>query len=230
MTRFTATVESAADISADREAVWKALTDPDLLARMTPLLADIRADGDVWTWTMIRFSALGVTICPSFTEKMTFDDGRRIDYTHAPPNGTSERAGAEGSYVLGDVAGGTRLAMQMTLSVELPLPLRGRQPRRSNASCARPSTAPANGSGATCWPTSAPPNSDPVSGDELGAGHVTSRAGRVDSPAGAHRGRHRGVTAYPIVTAREGAKQQPQSRGGRPSAVGWARTPPTPVP
>ncbi len=122
MTRFTATVKSAADISADREAVWKALTDPALLARMTPLLADIRADGDVWTWTMIRFSALGVTICPSFTEKMTFDDGRRIDYTHAPPNGATERAGAEGSYVLDDVAGGSHLQMQMTLSVELPLP------------------------------------------------------------------------------------------------------------
>ena len=29
MSRFTATVSSAADISADREAVWKALTDPD---------------------------------------------------------------------------------------------------------------------------------------------------------------------------------------------------------
>jgi uncharacterized protein YndB with AHSA1/START domain len=33
VSRFTATVSSAADIGADREAVWKALTDPDLLSR-----------------------------------------------------------------------------------------------------------------------------------------------------------------------------------------------------
>jgi carbon monoxide dehydrogenase subunit G len=122
MSRFTATVASAADITADREAVWKALTDPDLLARLTPLLQSIRADGDVWTWSMIRIAALGVAICPSFTEKMTFDEGKRIDYTHAPPKDATERAGAEGSYVLADVPGGTHLEMKMTLRVELPLP------------------------------------------------------------------------------------------------------------
>jgi carbon monoxide dehydrogenase subunit G len=122
MGQFTASVKSAADVSADREAVWKALTDPDLLARLTPLLQSIRADGDLWTWTMIRIAALGVAICPSFTEKMTFDDGQRIDYTHAPPPGTKERAGAEGSYVLADVPGGTHLEMEMTLRVDLPLP------------------------------------------------------------------------------------------------------------
>jgi carbon monoxide dehydrogenase subunit G len=122
MTQFKATVKSAADITADREAVWKALTDPDLLAQFTPLLQSIRADGNLWTWTMIRFAALGVTICPSFTERMTFDEGRRIDYTHAPPDGVKERAGAEGSYVLADVPGGTHLEMAMTLRVELPLP------------------------------------------------------------------------------------------------------------
>jgi carbon monoxide dehydrogenase subunit G len=122
MNRFTASVNSAADISADREAVWKALTDPDLLARLTPLLSSIRADGELWTWSMVRIAALGVSICPSFTETMTFDEGRRIDYTHTPPPGANERAGAEGSYVLADAPGGTHLEMAMTLRVELPLP------------------------------------------------------------------------------------------------------------
>jgi carbon monoxide dehydrogenase subunit G len=122
VSQFAATVESAADVSADREAVWKALTDPDLLAELTPLLRSIRADGDTWCWSMIRIAALGVSIQPSFTEKMTFDDGHRIAYTHAPPPGAKERAGAEGVYELDDVPGGTHLHMKLTIRIDLPLP------------------------------------------------------------------------------------------------------------
>jgi carbon monoxide dehydrogenase subunit G len=119
---FSATVKNGANISADREAVWKALTDPDLLPQLTPLLRSIHADGDIWCWRMTRIAALGVSISPSFTEKMTFDDGHRIAYTHQPPPGARERAGAEGSYELTDVEGGTHLQIELTLHVELPLP------------------------------------------------------------------------------------------------------------
>lgn len=122
MNEFTATVRSGARISADREAVWKALTDPDLLPRLTPLLRNITVGGDVWCWQMMRIAALGVSISPSFTERMTFEDGYRIGYTHAPPPGARERAGAEGSYELADVDGGTRLDIELTLTVQLPLP------------------------------------------------------------------------------------------------------------
>jgi uncharacterized protein YndB with AHSA1/START domain len=119
---FTATVSTGADISADREAVWKALTDPDLLPRLTPLLRSVHANGDIWCWRMTRIAALGVGITPSFTEKMTFEDGHRIAYTHQPPRGTKERAGAEGAYELTDIDGGTHLHIDLTLCVELPLP------------------------------------------------------------------------------------------------------------
>jgi carbon monoxide dehydrogenase subunit G len=122
MSTFSATVKSGADISADREAVWKALTDPDLLPDLTPLLRSITADGDTWRWHMMRIAALGVSISPSFTEKMTFDDGHRIAYTHQPPAGARERAGAEGVYQLSDVDGGTHLDIELTLCVDLPLP------------------------------------------------------------------------------------------------------------
>jgi carbon monoxide dehydrogenase subunit G len=122
MNEFSATVKSSADISADREDVWKALTDPDLLPELTPLLRSITADGDTWCWQMMRIAALGVSISPSFTEKMTFDDGHRIAYSHQPPHGARERAGAEGVYALSDVDGGTRLDIELTLSIELPLP------------------------------------------------------------------------------------------------------------
>jgi carbon monoxide dehydrogenase subunit G len=122
MSTFTATVKSSADISAGRADVWKTLTDPILLPKLTPLLRSISADGDIWCWSMVRIAALGVGITPTFTEKMTFEDGKRIEYTHAPPPGARERAGADGVYELSDIDGGTHLEIELTLHVELPLP------------------------------------------------------------------------------------------------------------
>ncbi len=122
MNRFTATIESEATVSATRSDVWAALTDPDVVARLTPLLKSIDADGDTWRWTMIRIAALGVSVVPAFTEQMHFEDGHRIEYTHRPPAGVSERAGAEGWYELTDVENGTHLQISLTLAVELPLP------------------------------------------------------------------------------------------------------------
>lgn len=122
MAVFTATVTSQADISAKRQDVWAALTDPVLLPKLTPLLRSIDADGDTWTWHMARIGGLGTSIVASFTEAMTFDEGTRIAYTHAPPKGVKERSGAEGVYRLADIDGGTHLDIELTLSVELPLP------------------------------------------------------------------------------------------------------------
>lgn len=122
MTTFSATVRSSADISAPRSAVWAALTDPQLLPELTPLLTAIRTDGDRWRWSIVCISALGVSIAPTFTERMTFQEPSRIAYTHQPPAGARERAGAEGVYELTEIDGGTHLAIDLTLSVDLPLP------------------------------------------------------------------------------------------------------------
>ena len=121
MTRFSATNESEAVVAADRPAIWAVLTDPVLLPKLTPLLSRIETDGDLWRWHMVSLSVLGVGISPVFTERMTFDAEKRIDYTHEPPRGTTERTGAEGSYVLTEVQGGTHLAIGLTLCVDLPL-------------------------------------------------------------------------------------------------------------
>ncbi|CAN5666761.1 hypothetical protein BH10ACT8_BH10ACT8_06390 [soil metagenome] len=122
MSRFVASTESTAVVAADRQAIWKVLTDPVLLPQLTPLLTRIETDGELWRWHMMSIAALGVSIRPSFTERMRFEEGRRIDYSHEPPAGSHERAGADGFYVLSDVAGGTRLGIKLTLHVELPLP------------------------------------------------------------------------------------------------------------
>jgi hypothetical protein len=52
---------------------------------------------------------------------MKFQAPRRIDFTHAPPPGRTERAGAEGVYLLEEVPAGTRLRISLTVSVDLPL-------------------------------------------------------------------------------------------------------------
>ena len=121
MTRFTARDRSTEVVQADQGALWKALTDPDLLPRLTPYLHSIDADGDRWRWNMARIPVLGVSVAPSFTERMTFDQPRRIEFTHDPESG-QEKAGVEGTYELEEVQGGTRLSIDIDICVDLPLP------------------------------------------------------------------------------------------------------------
>lgn len=109
-------------VAADRADIWAVLTSPVTLPKLTPLLTKIDADGDLWRWHLIRLNVLGVGVGSEFTERMKFEDGKRIDYYHEPPKGSNERTGAEGWYVLSDHKDGTHLAISLTLNVELPLP------------------------------------------------------------------------------------------------------------
>ena len=119
--RFSATTDSDAVVHAGRQAIWSAITDPDVLPTLTPLLKHITADGDLWHWELSRVNVLGIVVDPTFTERMTFDEGRRIDYHHEPPPGVTEWAGAEGWYALEDTHEGTHLTISLTLFVDLPL-------------------------------------------------------------------------------------------------------------
>lgn len=121
MATFTAGDRSTEVVAADRKALWAALTDPDLLPRLTPYLHSIDVDGDRWRWNMARIPVLGISVAPSFTEQMAFDEPRRITFTHDPRSG-QEKAGVEGSYQLEEAEGGTRLSMQVDICVDLPLP------------------------------------------------------------------------------------------------------------
>jgi carbon monoxide dehydrogenase subunit G len=118
---FSATNASDGVVSASREKVWAVLTDPEALADMTPMLQRIDADGDLWRWQFASIPLLGVALRPSFTERMRFSPGRRIDFEHEPPAGRTERAGVDGWYTLTDVADGTHLAISFTVRVQLPL-------------------------------------------------------------------------------------------------------------
>ena len=119
---------SRGDVPAPRRAIWDVLTSPGTLAELTPLLDDIRVDGDRWCWQMSGISALGVEVAPSFTERMVFDPHDSIRFTHEPPPGANERAGANGIYTLQELGEDqTRLEIDITLHVHLPLPRMSRR-------------------------------------------------------------------------------------------------------
>ena len=122
MNRFAARTEARAVVRAGREEIWAALTDPALVARMTPFVKSIEAEGEHWLWEMTGLEVLGVGVASAFTERMTFTDLERIEFQHDPPAGKQERTGVHGWYDLSDTDGGTHLATSLEVAVELPLP------------------------------------------------------------------------------------------------------------
>ncbi len=122
MTTFTTRNDSIEAIAASRDEVWATMTDPDLLAELTPLIDRIEEHGDHWRWCLASIEALGVSVAPCFTVAMTFDQPERISFEHDPPAGERERAGADGYYDLVEIEQGTVLDIDLTMHVDLPLP------------------------------------------------------------------------------------------------------------
>jgi carbon monoxide dehydrogenase subunit G len=121
MTRFTSSTRSEAVITAERDRVWEMLTDPDTVARLTPLLQRIEVDGDLWIWHMGSIPGLPVRFAPTFTERMHQTPKERIEYEHAPRGG-KEPAAVKGWYALEDHPEGVKLGIYLEICVALPLP------------------------------------------------------------------------------------------------------------
>jgi carbon monoxide dehydrogenase subunit G len=123
MATFRAQTHAEAVVLAPQQDIWAALVDPHLMAELTPFLKRITADGDHWRWEMSGIDVLGLKVAPAFTEKMVFTEPDRIEFHHDPPAGTTERSGVEGWYDLRpERRGGTFLATDLTISLDLPLP------------------------------------------------------------------------------------------------------------
>ncbi len=119
MTRFTARNSSAATLKSPREDIWDALTDPELLPKLTPYLHRIDVDGDRWTWNVAKIPLLGKSIGTTFTEVMTFEEPHRIHFAHDPDR-TDEHTAVVGEYVLEDAGPGTRVSIDLRVTVDLP--------------------------------------------------------------------------------------------------------------
>lgn len=126
MPTFRAHTHAEAVVLAPQLEIWAALVDPTLMAELTPFLKRITADGDHWHWEMSGIDVLGLRVAPAFTERMTFTEPDRIEFRHDPPADAKERSGVEGRYDLRPVpeaeGGGTFLATDLTISLDLPLP------------------------------------------------------------------------------------------------------------
>jgi carbon monoxide dehydrogenase subunit G len=121
MAEFTVSNRSEATVDSGRDHVWAALTDPALLPRLTPYLRHIDADGDRWTWHLVRIPVLGAVVAPTFTEVMTFDEPTSIRFEHDPAR-TEESAGVTGDYRLSERGSGTHLRIDLAITVDLPFP------------------------------------------------------------------------------------------------------------
>ena len=123
MATFSSSTTAEAVVPVERERVWEALTQPDLVARFTPFISSITTDdGEHWIWHLSGLSVLGKGFSATFTERMTLEEGKRIEFTHDPPAGAKERAGVHGWYALTDHADGVLLETSMEITVDLPLP------------------------------------------------------------------------------------------------------------
>lgn len=121
MTAFTVRSRSGATVDAKPGQVWDALTDPDLLPRLTPYLREIEVNGNRWVWHLGPVPVLGIGIAPSFTEVMSFEPRSRITFTHDIER-PDERAGVGGTYRLMPAGTGTDLAIDLAITVDLPFP------------------------------------------------------------------------------------------------------------
>ena len=122
MATFTTSNRSVATVTAEVHEVWEVLTDPALLAKLTPFLHSVTEHGEHWVWQLTKVPVLGKSFSFTFRELMDFDEPHRIDFTHDPAPGAQETAGVVGFYALAPHAKGTHLETSMTITVELPFP------------------------------------------------------------------------------------------------------------
>lgn len=123
MPTFRSRHRSVVTVAAPPDAIWQLLTDPERVVALTPLVKRISGRRDVWRLTLAGVSRLGYDIAPSFTERMTFVQISRIEFHHDPPPGRHERIGIDGTSQItrvGETA--SKMAIDLTLSLELPLP------------------------------------------------------------------------------------------------------------
>jgi uncharacterized protein YndB with AHSA1/START domain len=122
MATFRARDRSSAVLRSPRSEVWAALTDADLIAKITPYVTSITVDGDRWVWRLATIPVLGLSVAPAFTEVMELHPEERIEFTHAPDR-TDEMTSVEGTYVLADhPGGGTDVSIDLQIACNLPLP------------------------------------------------------------------------------------------------------------
>lgn len=119
MNAFESSRVSEALVVGSPEQVWSLLTDPDVIARLTPFVHSIREQGEVWVWRLAGIPYPGGHFSPQMRQHMSFTPLTRIDFR---PESESSEAGATGRYDIAPAGDGTSLRIALTVFVTLPLP------------------------------------------------------------------------------------------------------------
>lgn len=117
--RFSQRLVADDRFDAPPEQVRAIFDDPERLAELTPLVAEITESGDRWRWKLVGITRLGITAAPAFTTVIDADDH---GMAFSPDPTRSERATAAGRLTVRPDHGGTEVELDVTASVELPLP------------------------------------------------------------------------------------------------------------
>ena len=120
--RFSTSITSTAEIPYAQDRIWSLVSDPDVVAEMTPFLKAIAVvDAGTWVWELHGVPYPGGEFAAHFTEAMSLQEPERIGFTHKPKG--RELAGADGWYSLEAVdRDRTRLAIGLTVHAVLPAP------------------------------------------------------------------------------------------------------------
>ncbi len=121
MSTFSVRRVSEATVLHPPDTVWSVLTDPDALVGLTPLVRRITVDGDRWHWQLVTVPVLSERVQPAFTEVMAFEPAERITFSPAPER-PEEISTVDGVYALRPAEEGTRLSIDLTVGLRLPLP------------------------------------------------------------------------------------------------------------
>ena len=100
MATFSTSNRSAATVTADVEAVWDVLTDPALVARLTPFLQRVRRGGRALGLAADEGARCSARASRSRSASGWTSTPHRIDFTHDPAPGADEAAGVVGWYAL----------------------------------------------------------------------------------------------------------------------------------
>ena len=124
MAHFSARTHAEAVVLAPQQDIWDALVDPDLMARFTPFLKRITADGDHWRWEMTGLDVLGIKVAPAFTERMVFTSrtGSSSTTTRRPVRRRRPGSRAGTRFAGRPDGGGTTLVTELEITLDLPLP------------------------------------------------------------------------------------------------------------
>lgn len=125
MTHVAAHVRGSRRIASEPGPVWALVSDVPTLARLLPRVGSVEELGDGrWRWTMEPVRGAGYDVRPVFTTRVELIPRSRVELHHddAPAEADPGASTTSGHVTLAADDGGTRVSLQLQLSLVLDVP------------------------------------------------------------------------------------------------------------